>query len=243
MSFEDDFFCLLSNGLANDSFPPPRFDDYGINERLGLMIKTMFRSLPTYGASLLARQVSLVLSPHCDRICVVDSLRRQESTHQAIQILTCGLRSKLKAAIANRGNRRRGDMPLWNVLREFTIDVGDLQPAPVGTAIVLIDADGAPVLPCLIVSVEAGQFGIFSLALTGPDSYFQFLLRNLRPGFSVREGWLWEGQSKIDCQTESELQQFLSVQLLQPHFRGMWERCGAGGGPATQDSFPPGDLS
>jgi len=164
----------------------------------------------TYVEALpVAEHVRDLLAPHCERISIGGSIRRQKPTVKDIEIICIpkpydiGLFASGIAPVVEQWPKVKGELPCKYTQR--------LLPGGKHHAHIALD----------LFMCEADNWGLILALRTGPGDWNQhWLLPKLaRVGLTMRGGYLWRGSEQIRVREEEDLFSILNHPFVEPRDR------------------------
>lgn len=147
-----------------------------------------------------------LLRPHCERIEIAGSIRRQKAEVKDIEIVAIpkpydtGLFSSGIATIVNEWPKVKGELPCKYTQRIL----------PEGIKLDLFFA-------------EKGNWGIIFAIRTGSAEYSHKIIAStwVRKGYESKEGWLHKDGKPIATPEEEDLFRIIGLKMLEPKFRNL----------------------
>ena len=148
-------------------------------------------------AKVIADKYVKILKPFCRRIEIAGSVRREKPEVGDIEIV----------AIIKY---------LWN----FTYEVNKLKKVkgePYGKYTQRILPEGIKL--DLFIATEKNWGNIFLIRTGNWQFSKQIMIRALRLGLKQRDGYLWQGQERLECKEEEDMFQILKLDYISPQMR------------------------
>lgn len=164
----------------------------------------------SYGeAKAIADDLVTLLSPHCVRLSIAGSIRREKAIIGDIEIVAIakpyqsGLFEDGIASIVNQWTKVKGEMEYGQC--KYTQRI-----LPSGIKLDLFFAE-----PC--------NWGLIFAIRTGSAEYSHKVLANgwVARGYHSKEGYLHVGHKKYECREEKDLFDRLSIPYIEPKFRNI----------------------